>query len=196
MSDQARYEVERKFRLSNQEYDEMRTRLTERLQFEWVGDLTEADTFIPVEKPGDMIRIRDEHGDRTIRHFLTQKTWVEVANGKERREQEDDLPTSVRDCVMAVVERLNAKPLKKLSKKRTFYKGDLPNGFKVTVALDAVTDIGQYSGNYMEIEILITDDADVAAARLKINELAKTLLDEEREPWAMSYQQMLNESSQ
>lgn len=196
MSDGPFYEIERKYRLSREEFDDMPRRLKEKLRFDWVRDVVEADTFLPVEKPGDIIRIRDEKGDSSIQHILTQKTWVEVLNGKERREQEDTIPVAVRDCVIAVTERLNGKPLKKLSKKRRFYRGTSPEGFKIVVVLDAVTDLGQYSGNYMEVEILVKRDEDIAAARLKVVELAKILLDEEREPWAMSYKQMLDEVSQ
>jgi predicted adenylyl cyclase CyaB len=193
MPDGARYEVERKYRLSRQEYAEMPTRLKERLQFEWLRDVVEADTFLPAEKPGDMIRIRDEKGDQATQYFLTQKTWVEVMNGKERREQEDDITSGVRDCMIAVTERLNAQPLKRLSKKRSFYQRILPEGHKVTIVLDEVANLGANSGNYMEIEILVTADEDVSSARQKIAELAKILLDEDREPWAKSYKQMLDE---
>jgi predicted adenylyl cyclase CyaB len=196
MPDGARYEVERKYRLSKQEYDEMPARLKERLHFDWVSDVIEADTFLPAEKPGDMIRIRDEQGVQSTHYFLTQKTWVEVMNGKERREQEDDISQGVRDCMIAVTERLNAKPLKRLSKNRTFYQRVLPEGTKVTIVLDEVANLGANSGNYMEIEFLVTSDNDVASARLKISEMAKTLLDEDREPWPKSYKQMLDEVSQ
>jgi predicted adenylyl cyclase CyaB len=196
MPDGACFEVERKFRLSKQEYDEMPGRLKDRLQFEWLKDVIEADTFLPAEKPGDMIRIRDEQGDQSTHYFLTQKTWVEVMNGQERREQENDISQGVRDCMIAVTERLNAKPLKRLSKNRSFYERVLPQGFKVTIVLDAVVNLGANSGNYMEIEILVKDDKDVATARLKIVELARILLDEDREPWAKSYKQMLDEVSQ
>jgi adenylate cyclase class IV len=199
MSDEPHFEVERKFRLTDEEFDLMPARLVEDLNFVKMREVTETDTFFPAEKPGDMVRIRDEKcGAKTV-HYLTQKTWKIVGDSKERSEQEEKLSANVRNCMIAVGERMNdGQELLTLFKTRTFYerlqKSD-PGAKKVLVVLDTLPDLGSYSGHYMEVEILVPEGADVEAARTQILGIAKALLQgEERAPMEISYMNMLIES--
>jgi predicted adenylyl cyclase CyaB len=183
------FEIERKYRLSKSEYDELPKTL-KHLGFSHKKEVVENDTFLPVEKKGDMLRIRDEKEGQITTHILTRKTWVETKGERERSEQEEEVSSFVRNTILEVVERANEKSLRHLSKKRTFFAA-VDDGEAVTVTLDYVDQIGQYSGPYMEVEFLVHNQEDVPRFRDKIKQLAKTLLQEERDYVQTSYQEML-----
>src|SRR5262249_492789 len=61
---------------------------------------------------------------------------------------------------------------------------------KVTASLDLVEGLGQYSGSYLEVEILVARKGHVEAARTSVEQLVQELLGETR-PTADSYMEML-----
>jgi adenylate cyclase class IV len=194
MSDQKRYEVEHKYRLTEKEFDQLPERLCREMDFNHLGDVVEADTFMPVENPGDIIRVRDERCGEKMRHILCQKKWVMVDGSRERQEKEEELTQGVRDCLLEVTKRLNRGSLPQLTKKRSLYQRQLEGGPTVVVTLDTLTGIGSHSGHYMEIEIIVTRDRDLVDAHRKVDEMALTLLWQRREPCLMSYKQMLDDA--
>jgi predicted adenylyl cyclase CyaB len=186
------FEIERKYRLSEEEYSDLPTRLTQ-ASFHAARQIVENDTFFPVQKKGDMMRIRDEEFEGSTTHILTQKTWVETAGNKERSEREEEISEFVRECIFEIAARMSSKPLKKLSKERALFEKEQPSRAKVVVTLDYVRDLGENSGPYMEIELIVENEADVQSARDKIQELAKILLKDSRDYVHKSYQDMVNE---
>jgi len=186
------FEVERKYRLSKAEYEQLPKTLKE-LGFSHEKEVVEHDTFLPVEKKGDMLRIRDEKEGSTTTHILTRKTWIEANGERERSEREEEISAFLRDTILDVVERAAQNPLRKLSKKRAFFTS-VSEGHAVTATLDYVEEIGQYSGPYMEIEFLLDSTDDLPIFRNRIKALAQTLLQDEREYVKTSYQEMLARS--
>ncbi|HEY9757336.1 MAG TPA: CYTH domain-containing protein [Oculatellaceae cyanobacterium] len=187
------FEIERKFRLTETEFAEMPERL-HAAGFHASKTVVENDTFFPVEKKGDMLRLRDETCDETTIHTLTRKTWVETAGQKERSESEEEISEFIREFMLEVVQRVHSQPLRRLRKDRSLYKKEGPalQGEQVTVTLDYLKELGEYSGPYMEIELIVDNDSGVQRARDYIQKIAAQLLHEERDYVRMSYQDMLN----
>ena len=186
------FEIERKFRLSEEEYGQLPARLSE-AYFTPGRTVIEKDTFFPVEKQGDMLRLRDEQSSDLTRHIFTRKTWVETAGAKERSESEEEVSPFLREFILAVVRQVHPEPLRTLKKKRSFFEKSQSAGAQVVVTLDYVDGLGIRSGPYMEIELIIEHEQDVQSARDKIQELALRLLHEQRDDERMSYQDMLAE---
>lgn len=185
------FEIERKYRLTEDEYKALPGRLQE-AQFKPDRSVIERDTFFPVEKKGDMLRIRDEECDGSTTHSFTRKTWVETAGAKERSEHEEELSPFIRECILEIVQRIRPEPpLRRLSKQRSLYEKEQSNGAKVVVTLDYLKELGEHSGPYMEIELIIVNEKDIPSARETIQELATMLLHDERDYVRMSYQDML-----
>jgi predicted adenylyl cyclase CyaB len=188
------FEIERKYRLSEEEYADLPTRLA-KSSFKTGRKIVENDTFFPVAKKGDMMRIRDEEFEGSTTHILTQKTWIETGGSKERSEREEEISEFVRESIFEIAARMSSTPLKKLSKQRALFEKEQSAGAKVVVTLDYVRELGENSGPYMEIELIIENEADVQSARDKIQELASKLLNDSRDYVHMSYQDMVNEMS-
>lgn len=188
------FEIERKYRLSEEEYAELPVRL-QQASFEVGRKLIENDTFFPVAKKGDMMRIRDEHCEGATTHILTQKTWVETAGSKERSEREEEITDFVRESIFEIANRMSNRGLKKLSKERALFEKEQNDGAKIVVTLDYVRELGTNSGPYMEIELIIENESDVQSARDRIKEVAVSLLNDTRDYVHMSYQDMVNEMS-
>ncbi len=188
------FEVERKYQLSRQEFDEMPRRLRA-LGFSKKTDATIVDTFVPAENEGDMIRVRDETVDGLTTTVITLKQWVDVDGSRERKERESDPIDSIaRESFLALGRRLAASDLMSFSKERSSF-GGYRDKYRVTVALDLVSGLGRYSGTYLEIEVIIESQEAVAAARAFVEKFARELIGSERE-FAISYMEMLKRSRQ
>jgi predicted adenylyl cyclase CyaB len=187
------FEVERKYSITAKEHADLPGKLRS-LGFRHANDVHMTDTFIPTVVDGDMCRIREEREDSRSSYVLTRKTWVHIDGQKEREEHEEKLTDLTRKTLLELGERLSNRPLLSFSKERTHYIRKEPDG-QIIVALDLVEGLGEYSGDYMEVEILVKKEADVATAREAIREVALDLLGEEREPVQMSYQEMLKRTA-
>lgn len=190
--DGAHFEVERKYRLTEAEIQSLPAKLTS-IGYVFDGVAEMVDTFVPPETEGDMIRVRDETISGASHTVLTCKTWKIVAGQKERAETEESLTPFVRGCILEVGQRLRGKKLSTFSKTRDLYVAALA-GRKVTVGLDRVSGLGKYSGPYLEIEVIVKHESEVAAVREFIVAHAKELLGDDRDFVRMSYQQMLMET--
>jgi predicted adenylyl cyclase CyaB len=187
------FEIERKFRLSNEEYELIQDRLKE-MCFVLMRSVIERDIFFPVEKQGDMLRLREQECEGTITYFLTRKTWIDAGGEKERSETECEISEFVSQFILAAAHGLNPKELRNLTKERSFFENKIDKHRKVTVALDNVRGLEKRSGPYVEIELIIEHEEDVQSARDEIASLAKSLLREERASERLSYQDMLVEA--
>lgn len=187
------FEVERKFRISKEEFQALRARLLTN-GFQLTGQVFMTDTFLPVLAEGDMMRIRVETMNDHTKYILTRKKWVNVADGREREEIEEEINDLARGCLLELGERISASLLS-FSKDRDLYSRlAADEHHKIVVSLDTAEGLGEYSGHYMEIELLVPAGGDVQSARQQIAQLAATLLGDERENVPLSYQEMLRRS--
>lgn len=189
-------EVERKFQISKEEFRALPARLLA-LGFQATGQVFMTDTFLPVSKEGDMMRLRVETMNDITKQILTRKKWVEIRGEREREEEEKVTSELAAGCLLELGERLAGSPLPSFSKDRDLYSRLAEDEHhKIVVSLDTAEGLGDYSGHYMEVELLVPVDGDVTAARLQITSLASSLLGEERAFVQMSYQDMLKRSTQ
>lgn len=189
-------EVERKFKISAEEFRALSARLLSQ-GFQLTGQVFMTDTFLPVQTEGDMMRIRVETMNDITKTILTRKQWVTVGGERERQETERETNDLASGCLLELGERLTGGPLPSFSKDRDMYSRLAEDEHhKIVVALDTAEGLGEYSGHYMEIELLVPVDGDVQAARRQIATLAASLLGEERPFEQLSYQEMLKRSAQ
>jgi len=194
-SKKAHLEVERKFALSDLEARNLPVQLSH-LGFQHTDLVFMTDTFLPVTVEGDMMRIRDETINEITDCILTRKSWVEIDGERERKESEEGVDQMTRGCLLELGERLNGGPLLSFTKERDFYTCLSDPQFKnVVVTIDSVKGLGQYSGFYMEIELLVPVGGDVQSARQRINQIATTVLGKERDCVQLSYQDMLKRAT-
>ncbi len=188
-------EVERKFKISDDEFRALSARLLSQ-GFQLTGQVFMTDTFLPVLTEGDMMRLRVETMNDITKTILTRKKWVVVGGEREREETEKETSELAAGCLLELGERLAGGPLPSFSKDRDMYSRLAEDEHhKIVVALDTAEGLGDYSGHYMEIELLVPVDGDVQAARQQIATLAASLLGEERAFEQLSYQEMLKRSS-
>lgn len=187
-------EVERKFKISDAEFRALPTRLLAQ-SFAFAGQVFMTDTFLPVINEGDMMRLRVETMNDRTKQILTRKEWVEADGERERQETEKETSELAAGCLLELGERLAGAPLPSFSKDRDLYSRLAEDEHhKIVVSLDTAEGLGEYSGHYMEIELLVPVGGDVQAARQQIASLACSLLGEEREFVQLSYQDMLKRS--
>lgn len=191
-TDRSQFEVEDKHPLRQNEFDSLPEHLR-RIGFRLASRVTMTDTFLPAEAKGEMIRVRDEVSldDGRSVTILTLKRWVEVTGGERvRKETESEgLDSTVRSCLLALGRRLSDGDLPSFSKQRTTYSARR-DGYNVNVALDVVEGLGEYSGPYLEVEVIVKTEEEVAPARAFVEGFVVELLGEKRER-SISYQEML-----
>ncbi|HEY9869715.1 MAG TPA: CYTH domain-containing protein [Candidatus Obscuribacterales bacterium] len=183
-------EVERKFRLTDQEAERLPDELARR-GFAAADAVDMTDTFLPVQQEGDMARLRVEKHKGTTRILLTLKSWVKTPDGgKERQETENQVGRLATVFLMLVGRKIKGADLLSFSKHRRHFTGTL-DGRQAVVSIDRVQGLGEYSGLYLEVEILVPLGEDVNPARRQIATLVAGLLGEEREMVKLSYMEML-----
>lgn len=189
--DTEHFEVERKFRITQAEYDSLPALLRNK-GFVKANPTEMTDTFIPTEKSDDLIRVRDETAGGVTTTILTLKHWTEVAGNRERKENETKgIDSNTRGCIIALGKRLNnGQELLSYSKSRVPFEGKR-DGYPVTVALDFADGLAEFSGPYLEVEIIVFREEDVPEARKLISTIASELLGDGERPVALPYLEML-----
>jgi len=182
------FEVERKFRLKPEELDSVRQRLSD-MGFTLARRIDMTDRFLPTKVEGEMLRVRDETIAGKTHTVLTIKEWVIISGGKERSETEGHLSSLSRSFLLFLGRLIRGKSLLQFSKLRLDHEST--SHPHVIVALDNVEGLGDNSGHYAEIEVLVPQDGDVESARAQIAVLARALFNEDREPVMQSYMDML-----
>ncbi len=189
------FEVERKFALTEEEAAGIPSRL-EGLGFVYAGTASMTDFFLPTIVDGEMMRVRKEKiGTEPTRCILTVKKWVSTTTGKERQEAERNVGLSVGAFWKLLGRVVGGEPLLSFSKQRKLFDGKLGDADAI-VSVDEVDGLGSYSGCYMEIEVLVPLDGDVAVCRDHIFNLSKNILGESRQDVKQSYRDMLIKSLQ
>lgn len=189
-SEPAHFEVERKFQLAEGEANEVIERLREQ-GFSPAGVVVMTDTFIPPPAKGEMLRVRDETIGTSTRTVFTRKSWVNTPEGgKERRETERPVTPFLRTA-MLLAARMICGDLASFVKERRLYTG-VSNGMDVVVSVDDVNGLGKYSGDYLEVEVIVPLGQDTAAARDVIFGVATRLFEGQRSEVGRSYQEMLS----
>lgn len=185
-------EVERKFHLTGEEFLVLPERLLAR-HYQLDGTATMSDTFLPSAVEGDMVRLRVETMNGKTTRLITLKTWVMVGGDRERKEEEGEVGAIALAAIVFLGWLLSGFRLLGFSKTRQLYSQ--ANGLAVVVSLDTVNGLGEHSGHYMEIEVLVPIGQDVQPARERIREIVRHLLDEDREFVKLSYMDMLKSTS-
>lgn len=182
-------EVERKYRLSPEEFDSM-PGLSESSGFRFQHKQDMTDTFVPAALDSEMIRIRDIASEGKETSVLTLKKWIEVDGERVRQEREtESLDPVARGCILEMGSRLAKDALLTFSKERVEYQAR-KDGNTVTIALDEVHGLGAFSGPYLEVEVLASRPEDVKQALQTVEKIAFDLLGESRET-TPSYREML-----
>lgn len=184
-------EVERKFSISQVEAKSLPHKLNA-IGFVHSEDVLMTDSFLPAPD-GEMKRVREEHVGPERRYILTRKHWVEIGGSKERQEAEFELSAFAKTCLLCLGRWLNGSNLLSFSKSRKVYSGR-QQAMDVVVSIDHVDGLGTYSGDYLEVEVLVPIGNDVEPARTLILQLAQQLLAEARQPVKQSYLDMLKAS--
>ena len=191
----AQLEVERKFCLSDDEYESLPEKLGS-LGFTAAAAVEMTDTFLPTIDDKEMMRVRVEKGCCVSHVTLTAKSWFTTPDGgRERQEAERQIAAAVGQALVLAGRLLAGSALLSLSKYRQMFVGKL-SGLACVVSIDQARELGQYSGCYLEVEILVPIGADVTPAREQIAAFARELLGDGREPVQLSYREMLKLSLQ
>lgn len=187
------FEIERKYRLSLAEYNTLQSLLAER-GFVHACKYSLTDTFLPAKNKGELIRVRDQKGSDGTSSVLTLKSWVQVAGQREREEREvDPLDRLSRSVLIIFGRRVADQALLSYTKERQEFCANR-DGLSVTAALDYTDQLGEFSGYYLEFEVIAHDSNDVERARATISKLVAEFLGSEERPTAPSYKDMLERS--
>ncbi len=186
----AHFEVERKFQLQQQEVAAIVDRLREQ-GFSPAGVVMMTDTFLPPPGKGEMLRVRDEKTLGVWRTLFTRKSWVNTPDGgRERRECEREVTPLLR-AVVLLFARMICGDLPSFTKERRLYEGTVGE-HEVVISVDQVSGLGRYSGNYLEVEVIVPLGNDTASARDKIYSVAARIFGSDRDDVRQSYQEMLS----
>ena len=180
-------EIERKFSLAGVDIDEVKSLLI-KLGFNFIETITITDYFLEPFDSFDLVRLRNQCGQDKI-FFLTLKSWIKSGpNSKERLELEEVLSPNVARVLTQLV--LGDSNVLRYTKTRDVFTNVLSQK-TVTVCFDNVLDLGRYSGNYLEIEILAESVDDIDSATAIIHKLALDLLSDKLQAVELSFSEML-----
>lgn len=188
-------EVERKFPINEQEAESLPMKLRE-LGFKPDGSLHMADTFIPPREAGEMMRVRDERSSGGVKTVFTLKSWVDTADGgRERKESETVVGPLLRTIVVMLARKASSQELLTFSKDRALFSGK-SDGKDVVVSVDRVSGLGQFSGNYCEVECLVPVGDNPSSAQSCIYDLVEKIFGSSKPDEKRSYLDMLKISKQ
>src|SRR5579883_1787277 len=121
----AHLEVERKFQLTGAQAGELPAKLAG-MNFLPAGEVVMTDTFLPANKEGDMVRVRQEVHNGASQTLLTLKSWVKTPDGgKERKESERAIGAIAKWCLMHSARNSGKGALPSFSKSRQLFEGKL-----------------------------------------------------------------------
>lgn len=184
------FEVEAKFRIGYAQLScaEALPAKLESLGFVSQGTCFQEDHFLPVACASDNKRIRFQMTNGVTEIFLTTKQKVEVDGVKTRVEEETTLTNEVAQSMLHAAASEVGATVPCFSKIRYEYDGAL-DGYNCKVCLDHVSD----EHCFMEVEILVMDEASVAAANSLVDQFASQLLGGEPVRELRSHKEMLFE---
>jgi adenylate cyclase class IV len=195
MSGKDNLEVERKYRMTLDQSKEM-PQLLPAKGFHLYSKAELVDIFLPGQED-EMVRLRRETNEDGTHFILTFKRWERNAKGeRERRENECRLPQFIAKVLLYLAKHSVSQPLLTFSKLRQHFEGKL-TGRTSVVSIDQVTGLGQYSGDYLEIEVLLSlQDQGLAQVRESIAGLALALMPNNCQMVEQSYLDLLKRSLQ
>jgi adenylate cyclase class IV len=189
-TDKGHLEVERKFHLSVEEARRLPSVL-EAQSFKSIGLAVMSDSFLPGLIPGEMLRVREEQIDSAaLQTIFTFKQWVKSEHGMERQETERTVRPSVAALWLCVGRLLNGGPLLSFSKNRHLYEGQL-DGAACIVSIDDVHGLGEFSGWYLEVELIVPLGENPRPFSDRILPFVQCILGESRAAESRSYRDML-----
>jgi predicted adenylyl cyclase CyaB len=187
--DDGHLEIERKFSLAGMNREAVVKRIEE-AQFTYWCCSDMIDWFLPTKETGELMRIRREKISDEVVHTLTVKQWVATADGgKERKETERTISSLVAVMLLSTSKFLNGAQLSSLKKVRDVYRGSI-NGRNAVVSLDDTSDLGKFSGTYLEVEVIAGEHEDPKPIEAGIKELVSRIAGE-AEPVTQSYRELM-----
>jgi adenylate cyclase class IV len=190
--DKGHLEIERKFSLLKVSSASVIDRLKDE-HFYFSGSLKSTDWFIPSPVKGELLRLRREYKDGVENYILTVKHWIATADdGRERDERERILRPITFFFLLYLGKFVTSFRLPTFRKSRDLYTGEL-EGKMAVAALDEATGLGEFSGPYLEIEVLAPRRSPSKAVQSAIVRLASRIAPEAAEV-QQSYQEMLARS--
>jgi len=191
-ADKGHLEIERKFSLLKVSTQGVIERLKDE-HFYFSGSLSSTDWFVPSPVRGELQRLRREYKDGVESYILTVKHWEATADdGRERHERERQIRPITFYILLYLGKFATSFRLPTFRKSRDLYSGEL-EGKKATAAIDEATGLGEYSGPYLEIEVLAPRRSPSKAVQAAILRLASRIAPEAVEV-QHSYQEMLEAS--
>ena len=190
--DKGHLEIERKFSLLRVSVQGVIERLKDE-HFYFAGSVKSTDWFIPSPVRGEMLRLRREYKDGVESYMLTVKHWITtVDDSRERHERERQIRPITFFILLYLGKFVTAFKLPTFRKSRDLYSGEL-EGKKAVAAIDEATGLGEFSGPYLEIEVLAPKRATSKAVQTAILKLAFKIAPEATEV-QHSYQELLQRS--
>jgi adenylate cyclase class IV len=187
--DRGHLEIERKYSLLKVSLASIIDHLKDE-RFYFAGSLKTTDWFIPSPLKGEMMRLRRESKDGVDTFVLTIKKWIgTVDDGRERHEIEKAIKPKTFFALLLLGKFVTAFRLPTFKKNRDLYTGEL-EGKRATVAIDEAMGLGEFSGPYMEIEVLAPKNSPSKTIQAAIARLVARIAPEADEV-KRSYQEML-----
>jgi hypothetical protein len=208
-----RYEVERKFKVSREELTSLMHEL-HKLGFEFESESVITDCLLH-HTDGVTERVRRQQifgtAEPWVEWYHTRKTHPLTADGEHhvRQEEEEEISAKKANKLITLAFHNSPRCPMSYSKVRREFMATKTSGtprlissllekrYRVSIAFDTVKLLNEFSGHYMEIEVLVPlKDADqVKSVQRKIKQLAHRLLGDKREP-SISYSKMLAKLSE
>jgi adenylate cyclase class IV len=148
------------------------------------------DTFLPARSQGEMVRVRRETRTHSTRVVLAHKRWVTARNSREREETEERIGELTATMLVELGQQIQGGSLLSFSKNRRIFVGKIA-GLSAQVVIDDARGLGDFSGNYLEVETIMPLGADFLEARNNIVIFAQNLLGQDYQPVEYSYFDML-----
>ncbi len=170
------WEVELKYHLDD--LNALKSRLEE-LDFEFVTEEVHEDIYLrhpcrDFKQTGEAFRIRQTGACA----YATYKGPRQPGEVKTREEIEPLIQPNEFPQWQLIFERLGFRPVRSVRKSRRVYASQRDEYRFVTVAVDMVEDLGQF----VEVEIIVTDEPDLESAKSLIADLSRRLGLERLEP--------------
>lgn len=157
-------ELERKYRIDT----EHRVRIEERLQalrFRSTPAMQQTDHYLEVLSPHQYLRLRREEQEHQVHHKLCRKDFGPSGS---RRSVEETVTLYVYEAFLA---RFHQLPVPVVSKAHTRWSGFFDE-IPFTISFDRIEGIGPYSGDYLEIEVMIPDRQLLEIAEERLQQLS------------------------
>lgn len=187
--DQKVIEVERKYRLSDDQFADLLAGLESTYYFGDRSEVRQHDIYLPPRSDSESLRLRAETRNGAVRYYLIVQSDVKSTGGGEKSQISTEIDSLVFESLHDLGRRLSADELPEINKQRHLFHGER-EGWLMRVCLDKLEDLGDYSGHYLELETLCSDTQEVEGAVAVLTGLAVEIVGNDGKPLDMNYLDM------